>query len=116
MKHLNALIEDDDKRFLKSYSRKKKVSESDIVRKAISNYRKLTGYDKPYKRDMKRKARCSYYGHDVKTGSYNANCCTTCKVGMKCQCEQDSSPSLWFFKSKPDKEYDEFYCGCYGCD
>lgn len=47
-----------------------------------------------------RKARCSYYGRPVKTGMYNSNCCNTCKAGEVCACEQDSSPSLWFFKFK----------------
>ena len=44
-----------------------------------------------------RKARCSYYG-------------------SKCTSEQPSSLNLAFFSHQPDKEYDKFYCGCYGWD
>lgn len=63
-----------------------------------------------------RKARCAYYGKKVKVGAYNGNCCNVCKAGGICQCEQPSSPKLWFFQSKPDQEYDEFYCACQGAD
>lgn len=63
-----------------------------------------------------RKARCTYYGKPVKTGSYNGNCCDVCKAGDICRCEKPSSPNLWFFKYKPDEEYDEFYCACHGAD
>jgi hypothetical protein len=44
-----------------------------------------------------RKARCSYYG-------------------SKCHSEEPSSLSLAFFSHRPDKEYDSYYCGCYGWD
>jgi hypothetical protein len=40
-----------------------------------------------------RKAICSY-GHNV----------------------VDSDGALAFFRYKPDKEYDDYYCGCYGWD
>lgn len=42
-----------------------------------------------------RKARCSYFG-------------------LKCKGERESSNDLPFFKHRPDKPYDEYYCGCYG--
>lgn len=70
--------------------------------------------DKP--RLKGRKARCTYWGRDVKGGWYNSNCCNVCKVGSSCQCERPSKLSLWFFKQHPDKEYDEFYCACRGAD
>ena len=63
-----------------------------------------------------RKARCAYYGKAVKTGSYNGNCCGICKEGGICQCEGESSPNLWFFVYKPEKEFDEYYCACHGAD
>ena len=63
-----------------------------------------------------RKARCSYYGKAVKKGMYNSNCCDACKQKEICKCEKDSSPDLWFFRHKPDEEFDEFYCACHGAD
>lgn len=63
-----------------------------------------------------RKARCDYFGKQVKTGSYNGNCCDTCKSGSICSCEKPSSPNLWFFKYQPDEPFDMYYCGCHGCD
>ena len=63
-----------------------------------------------------RMARCTYYGETVKTGMYNGNCCEKCKGGGLCSCERPSSLKLWFFKHKPDEEYDEFYCACHGAD
>jgi hypothetical protein len=63
-----------------------------------------------------RMARCSYYGRDVKTGSYDANCCDACQAGGICRCERPSSPKLWFFQYHADKPFDEFYCACQGAD
>jgi len=63
-----------------------------------------------------RKARCAEYGKPVKDSSYNGNCCPVCKVGGTCECERPSSEKLWFFKEKPEKEFDEFYCACQGAD
>jgi len=31
-------------------------------------------------------------------------------------CEVESSLKLPFFKHKPDSDYDEYYCGCWGWD
>lgn len=42
-----------------------------------------------------RRARCTYYG-------------------SKCQSEIESSLDLAFFELRPEKEFDEFYCGCWG--
>ena len=63
-----------------------------------------------------RRARCAYFGQQVKTGSYNGNACSTCIDGGICACEQDSRINLWFFVSKPDQEFDEYYCACHGAD
>lgn len=34
----------------------------------------------------------------------------------ECGKETQSNPHLAFFKYEPDKEYDSYYCGCYGWD
>lgn len=44
-----------------------------------------------------REARCSYYGKN-------------------CHSKTASSWDLAFFSHRPDKEYDEYYCGCWGWD
>ena len=44
-----------------------------------------------------RKARCTYYN-------------------SKCGSERSSSVELAFFAHKPNKPYDEYYCGCFGWD
>lgn len=41
--------------------------------------------------------------------------------GRKAKCSwcgkiTDSSTTLAFFRHKPESEYDEYYCGCYGWD
>lgn len=41
-----------------------------------------------------RKARCAYGNHAI----------------------VDSSPDLAFFEHKPEKQMDEYYCGCHGWD
>ena len=60
-----------------------------------------------------RKARCSYYSKS--TGRNNE-----CNYGQSrdpvCTCEQPSSSNLPFFASHPEKEFDEFYCGCHSWD
>jgi hypothetical protein len=30
--------------------------------------------------------------------------------------ERPSSPGLAFFRHRPDRDHDEYYCGCYGWD
>jgi len=44
-----------------------------------------------------------------------AKCTYNNKYG-KCTSITESSWLLPFFKHRPDKEYDEYYCGCYGWD
>lgn len=51
-----------------------------------------------------RKARCSYFGK------------RSIRSGKKCESEVDSSTKLAFFKHCPQKDHDEFYCGCFGWD
>ncbi len=62
----------------------------------------------------------------------NRPCCVICNCfeiaenkpniqGRKAKCGQcgritDSSYDLPFFEYKQDKDYDEYYCGCYGWD
>lgn len=58
-----------------------------------------------------RRSRCFYYGK-----SPYKNECSECRGKEKCGCEIDSTLKLAFFESKPDKEYDEFYCGCHSWD
>ena len=53
-----------------------------------------------------RKARCSYYG---KTFTHRGRKVT-------CTGEVDSKVSLAFFEHCPNKEYDNYYCGCFGWD
>lgn len=57
-----------------------------------------------------RKARCSYY--NSMGGRNNEGPCR----GKTCKCEKDSSPNLAFFEYLPNKEFDMFYCGCFGWD
>jgi len=62
----------------------------------------------------KRKARCSYYGTRPTGRNHSSN--YGCHRGETCMCEQPSKTNLPFFEHKPDKDYDEFYCGCWGWD
>lgn len=57
-----------------------------------------------------RRARCRDYG----SGSPS---CTRWSCGDRvCRCERPSSPALPFFQYHPDREFDSFYCGCWGWD
>lgn len=65
-----------------------------------------------------RKARCFYYGKKFTPPyTYHGCECETCiktSEDGKCHCERSSSDRerLAFFRSLPEKEFDEFYCGC----
>ena len=48
-----------------------------------------------------RAARCIYYGSSKRNGGV-------------CRSEVPSNTDLPFFIHKPDKKYDEYYCGCWG--
>jgi hypothetical protein len=65
-----------------------------------------------------RTARCSYYGMAKINRRYaNDECNYGCKGKTKCECgSEPSKVDLAFFKHHPDKEQDEFYCGCMGWD
>lgn len=53
-------------------------------------------------------ARCSYFGKRA-TGR-NGH-------GQICKSEAPSdSPNLAFFAHRPERQFDEFYCGCWGWD
>lgn len=56
-----------------------------------------------------RTARCMYFGKEV-----YKNECGECR-GI-CTHEVPSKLNLAFFESRPDKEYDGFYCGCHSWD
>lgn len=67
-----------------------------------------------------RMARCSYFGKKYPhPNSYHGCECRVCIEANKgiCVCERPSSlgkeGKLAFFSEKPDKEYDDFYCGCF---
>ena len=60
-----------------------------------------------------RKARCDYFGK--KTHRSECDACRTFDDGL-CHCEEPSASGLAFFQYRPDKEFDEFYCGCHGWD
>lgn len=53
-----------------------------------------------------RKARCTYFGKTFKHRGQS----------VTCHGETDSKLSLPFFEQKPDSQYDEYYCGCWGWD
>lgn len=71
-------------------------------------------------------------GHSANATSNDKPICVICGcdeladfqpnlTGRKAKCsyckkEADSNVNLPFFEYKPDKEYDEYYCGCYGWD
>jgi len=56
-----------------------------------------------------RKARCTFYGKRTRR-----NECSVCSKGDgTCKCERPSTDNLAFFQHHPDKEFDEFYCGCW---
>jgi len=53
-----------------------------------------------------RKARCSYFGRTFKHRGQT----------VTCRGEANSRYSLPFFEHKPNNQYDEYYCGCFGWD
>lgn len=72
-----------------------------------------------------RMARCNRYGLKTRrTGRASSHCeCGVCAQAIDrdinlgvCQCERPSSSRLAFFQTRPDREFDEFYCGCAGWD
>lgn len=65
-----------------------------------------------------RTARCSYFGKAKPNRRFaNDECNYGCRGNRVCDCgEQPSEIDLPFFKHHPDKERDEFYCGCFGWD
>ncbi len=60
-----------------------------------------------------RKARCIYYGQKIERRGGCDYPKRTHPEDNICRCEADSNTDvLPFFKSQPDQEFDEFYCGC----
>lgn len=60
-----------------------------------------------------RKARCTYFGSVPKGRNHESN--YDCKRGQACLCERPSDTNLPFFHYT-SKDFDEFYCGCWGWD
>jgi len=60
-----------------------------------------------------RRARCSFYGRTSTGRSHES---TTCQWHEPCLCEKPSDLALPFFSYRPDRDFDEFYCGCHGWD
>lgn len=59
-----------------------------------------------------RMARCTFYGKRTRK-----NECNVCSKGDGiCQCERPTSEAMAFKKLHPDKDHDEFYCGCHSWD
>ena len=56
------------------------------------------------KTKCERMARCKYYGTFVR------------RTGLVCGAEVPSGEHLPHFRERPDQEFDEYYCGCYGWD
>ena len=63
-------------------------------------------------------AKCSYFQKQKPMRRYaNDECNYGCRGKSVCECgSQPSDTKLAFFKYCPDKEHDEFYCGCFGWD
>ena len=67
--------------------------------------------------EKQRMARCSYFKALLVRVIRDCRCgCDECKKTETCRCEVPSSNKLAFFKERPDKEFDEYYCGCHGWD
>lgn len=61
-----------------------------------------------------RKARCSYFG--IVADGRNSESNYGSKKRRKCTAEQPSGTDLPFFSYQPNKDFDSFYCGCWGWD
>lgn len=66
-----------------------------------------------------REMKCSYFGAKTDRSRRYGSCeCRRCLEAMggsdsgRCNCVIPSTEKSAFFKKQPDKEYDEFYCGC----
>lgn len=61
-----------------------------------------------------RTARCSYYGAHSKHIITGHTCDQYPNNHENCRCERPSSPDLALFRYRPERDHDEFYCGCMG--
>ena len=67
--------------------------------------------------DKQRMARCTYFGARLVRVIRSFKCgCDKCKEIEVCKCEMPSSNKLAFFREHPEREYDEYFCGCMGWD
>jgi hypothetical protein len=55
-------------------------------------------------------ARCAYSARHFKEGAEPNSSCSR----SICTCQKSSTGPLAFFKYRPEQEFDEFYCGCWG--
>ena len=60
-----------------------------------------------------RKARCFYYGKKTRKSECNYKGDVKENGEWVCRCERPTTPNLPFMKLLPNKDYDEFYCGCH---
>ena len=60
-----------------------------------------------------RAARCFYYGKKTRKSECNYKGDVKEDGIWICRCERPTTLDLPFMAVKPDKEYDEFYCGCH---
>ena len=65
-----------------------------------------------------RTAKCTYFGKTKPNRRFaNDECNYGCQGKSECCCGSiSSSYDLAFFKHTPEKDQDEFYCGCRGWD
>lgn len=63
-----------------------------------------------YNRELGKYGNCENFECDEALDGRTAKCC------YRCGSMESSKPSLPFFEYRPDKEYDSYYCGCFGWD
>lgn len=63
-----------------------------------------------YDRNLGKYGNCEDFESNDALDGRIARCCYGCGRN------RPSAPSLPFFEYRPDKDYDSYYCGCYGWD
>lgn len=63
-----------------------------------------------YDQNLGKYGNCEGFEADEVLEGRTARCC------YGCGSYDNSRPSLPFFEYRPDREYDTYYCGCYGWD
>ena len=62
-----------------------------------------------FDRNLRKYIGCDDFECDDRLDGREARC-------PDCGHREPSAPGLAFFQYRPDKEYDSYYCGCYGWD